>query len=253
MNMTEKKDKDIELEKDREREAIARGGMFPGIELPDFICPCCGKRLNAEFCDYYRVLKGLAVKRAWEIKGDSSGWREKTSTNMKSINEKRRGTDKATEARTVARKKNAAVASKAFLEERRKWQEEAATNPDARRKLRAHIISRMAHGIERAYERMKPLLVNMAHGALFTVGDFKIRGEVSTAEEIMAYVAKTRSLSGKTLYKMNRVMEDGKLVGAIYVHKPSNGLNSASLWVYGIAIPDDIPDVPEEAVKYGGQ
>ena len=244
--MTETKDEE------KAREARARGNLFPGIELPDFICPCCGRRLNAEFCEYYKVLKSIAVKRAWELKGDK-GWREKTTANMRSLNERRLGRDKVTEARTEARKKNAAVAASAFLEERRKWQEEAANSPEARRKLRAHIISRMAHGIEKAYEKMKPLLVNMAHGALFTPQDFRIRGEISTPGEIMAYVAKSRLMRGKTLYKMNRVMGDGRQMGVIYVHKPSNGLNSAGVWVYGVAIPDDIPDIPEEAVKYSQQ
>ena len=232
-------------QEEKDRIASVRGGMFPGIELPDFICPCCGKLLTAEWIEHYKAIKKIALKRAWEVKGDS--WREAVRDNFRKANEKRNQKFRErTEAQVAARKKNAAIAAQVSLEHRRQLQEEAVKSPEARKRLRAHLMVRLRNELSKKYMAVKPLLADIEKGCVIAPRKDRIT-LVSSTEDVRAYMAASVRLSGNTLYKMNMVMDDGRRFGAIYVRTSQNA-NSAALWVYEVPIPDDIPDVPDEAM-----
>lgn len=217
----------------------------------DFRCPHCGESLNEEFINFYGQLRVLIAKDAWA--NDDGSHREAARRALV----KARAIQKSmgypphpvTEAERVLRVAHGKRMGALMVERRKELSATAGNDINASRQLRKPVLIRIQNKLRMKYALMKPILSQVTGGCVVTATHKQKFMEVADEQALNEFLASSKLLKDKEMYKV--AMEDNEvLFGVIMFRVPSTGKNTAAFYVYGLPIPDSIPDLPDTLMKF---
>ncbi len=226
--------------------------MIKYVNMLEFRCPCCGEVINASFIDFYEALHSFIAKEFWENGGKRAEQaRRATAKNQVRVAKRYKFNSRPrnfSEETLEFRREQGKRIGEASAERRRKISEQAEHDIDANRQMRKHVIARANHKLEKLYTTLKPVLRQIQGGAIIRSREKILQKEIANVDELMAFISTSRLYKDKQIYKLNAVMKDGKAFGQLMFN--NNYYIQTGHYVYGVAIPDSIPDLPDTLTKY---